>query len=325
MSTEHPRDYAAPSNSFRRSVAAVALLLLAASPLVSQHLTEAEERRDALRGITVRDSRVLTPDAANEVELDDVRLELLSDGSTRVRIAGELRPGETKNFAYIVDRERATYTAFELPASYIHTLVERARKEGDSESTTKSPTGAPMGTPTATPIAAPMAGAGDIPVEGERLWLPPANIGPPSGTGYCDYQARGVISHYDPVLIELATTTSTLRWRHDHSSNCLDRLWANRTCWAAAVTPLGTHWFINVCSTLDRNISLQHLQKSTHGHYSNYDFGDPSELTWADHYIQIDARTGISTFVMADNDGGEYSALIFSVGSIGLTDLGCSY
>ena len=282
-----------------------AALLVTASPIFPAELTQALSERDAIRGITVWDSQVLEPEADTEVEFDEARLELLSDGSTRVLISGTLTPGETKNFAYFVDREAGSYSTVELPASYIDAILERSRNEGDSESTSESP----------------MYGGPNLGVP--QLELPGNNIEPPGGYSSCDYEVRGLLTHYDPVLIPLAATTSTLRWRHDHGSNCLNRLWANRTCWWAAVTPLGTHWFNQICSSLDRNISLRHLQKTTHAYYYNWDFGDPAERTWVDHFIQIDARTGVSTFFMADNDGGEYSLLIFSIGSIGMTDLGC--
>ncbi|MCB1033967.1 MAG: hypothetical protein KDD47_09060, partial [Acidobacteria bacterium] len=120
-------------------------LLLAAAPLLSAGLPKKLQEQDALRGLTVWDSLVLTPDPYNEVDLGEVRLEHLSDGSRRVLIRGALTPGERKDFAYVVDPQAGTFTTFKLPPSYLDGILERSREEGDSESTREAPmSGGPL-------------------------------------------------------------------------------------------------------------------------------------------------------------------------------------
>lgn len=274
------------------------LLVVTALPALAVPPTARELAADVEAGRQVVASQELRPAADNEVELDAATLETLSDGSHRLRTRMSLAPGESESFAYFVDRRLGTYSTMRVPPTYSDEIVALPGEE--------------------TTIGLPMQGS-----EGPR-----SKLAPPADRGSCDYRATGVVIHFDPVLIELAITASTLDWNHDFASNCLSMISSNNVCFANPSTPvpppLGpTHWFNDSCNSLNRTISIKHLQKTLFARYHNYDWHDPAEITWAQHYIQIDATTGLSTFVVSDTDGGEDALLIFGVQEVSVTELRC--
>jgi hypothetical protein len=238
-------------------------------------------------------SRALRPLPDNEVHFKRVVLETLSDGSSRVQMELDLRPDEYESYSYFIDTDAGTYTTARTPLYYLPRIEERNAQEG-----------------------------------AERLTPMTGTIAPPSSSGGCSYRATGVIIHFDPVLIELAITSHSMNWEHDFASNCLSMGSTPRFCWANPSTPVPppigpTHWFTLLCNGLQNTIDLQHLLSTAHGRYNNFDFGDPTKETWADHFIQINATTGIATLLMTDNDGGEFSSIIFGVQEASVTTLSC--
>lgn len=81
----------------------------------------------------------------------------------------------------------------------------------------------------------------------------------------------------DPLGVDVAETTHKLTW-DVHADETVSYNWRSVGCWAANPSPFGTHWFVDSCSFIAEGTS------------HNWDFGDDTKATYADHWSKIQGK-----------------------------------
>lgn len=264
------------------TVLAVSLGLALASSSPARGMEKEDKKtteRDSWTAPVVVRSISLQPAPDNEVQLEEVDLDLMSNGERHLKI--RTKPSREESVAqrvyFVVDPETETY----------RTVRGLLRPEDAVEK--RAP-----------------------------LTIPTPNIAP-GGDGCCDNlcngYATGSIDTLDPVQCVLTTTTANGSWQNASrippQSGCRWIVSGSKSCYAASPSCAGTHWTKSSCQLIGPSGGSFFFEDTAVGNYYNYDFMNPSLRTDVYQAVTIDFNSGYVSFTFNHSDSGEGSSLIY--------------
>jgi hypothetical protein len=107
----------------------------------------------------------------------------------------------------------------------------------------------------------------------------------------------------DPPQIDLAETTTHIRWQDDGTN--VTATYAYPTFWANPSTPLFTTWYVyafGAAMSTPLNSPSTYTHAYANGIYINYDWADDDIATWVEHVIEFDFYPMLPTGQVGTHD-----------------------
>lgn len=262
----------------------------------------------------VADVMSLRASAGSDLVFDEFRVEVLGDGGRRV-VVEKHQTGKLAHSAYffVGDPRTGTYRTRRLPASTAGiTSVIRSELKKYPETRGQDEIPHEWARHVMELLGRPAPTTDDVEASGETWEPPPLCDEIEECDSLCSGSWTAKVTTYDPVYVELTSTTAHGWWSWIQTRVCNWKSGGFNQCWAANPSSLGTHWYIQSCTANGPYGGEGFFDLTAFGNYINWDFGLNSYSTRVSQWarVQLKTFTGVVA-TWGHNDSGEGSWLIF--------------